>query len=184
MSDRVRTNRRWCLNALCMHTHLYLHIYHAWNGMQLQYTTTLSQRCEFSYTVKMLKINTEKRTTKRKKIESTELKWARFIVYWTKYYTQSHDTSHAVLSIGSFFRVLSRASIYERKHYPQNAQTYTRVCSFAFHLPLNGYNFFSPNEHLSVCWHFLRRHREFNLQLSVIILIHSKRWILSNLNKK
>lgn len=111
-----------------------MHIYHEYHVWIWDATTVLLFRRPANvriYSRIHWSENGERRTRRIKKnTESTELKWARFIVCRTKYYTHTHTHAverhiHIVPAIGSFFRVLSRASIYERKHYPQNAQAHT-----------------------------------------------------------
>lgn len=93
-----------------------------------------------------------KRTPNEEKIESTELKWARFIVWRTKYYTQSHSMYSYTGNSDPFFEFshahqFMNVNIIHRLHKQQ-----TRM-SLSLSRSISGFNW--TDTVLSVCWHFL-----------------------------
>lgn len=144
-----------------------------WNGMQL-----LLFSSENGVT------NTE--NGDEKKIESTELKWARFIVCRTKIHTtqtKHNPVIQYVPAIGSFFRNLSRASIYERKHYPTNAHTHTHTpCLLLSTETYETFSSFRSNVFPFVDI-FLRDIANLIYNVS-LHLVSPYGWVSSNLNKK
>lgn len=181
MSDRVCTNRRWCLTpCACIHiSYCMVWASRLHYGMQLPTTNYYSfrARCELSYSE-----NGENEHRMRKK--SNRQSWnEQDLLSDELNTTHSHTVCMQYVLVyrqfGSFFRVLSRASIYERKHYPQTAQTTNTHVPLSLSLylwvQLNGYRSFRL---LTFSW----RHREFNLQLSIIE--RPNQWILSNQNKE